>query len=301
MKKVYFVILLSLFFTDIPAQGFFERSDSLNNKRLIPVATGIGAFSAGSIAALHNVWYSDYEQSEFHVFNDGQDWLQMDKVGHVYTANKLTLKAYELYRWSGLSMNKAVFLGSFTSFAYQTTLEIMDGFSADWGFSWPDMTSNTIGTVSASFQQLGFHDQLVIFKYSYTPSRYAQYRPGVLGATPLERAIKDYNGQTYWMSFSPKSFFPNSRVPQWLCMSFGYSVDQKLHGTLDNYTYQNGSETVNFSAQREFSFSLDIDFSKLNIRKPWLQAVVKQFNFLKIPFPAVGIRGNQFFASGLYF
>jgi hypothetical protein len=44
---------------------------------------------------------------------------------------------------------------------------------------------------------------------------YASKRPDVLGSN-LERTIKDYNGQTYWLSVNLHSFFKQSKIPNGL-------------------------------------------------------------------------------------
>ena len=111
----------------------------------------------------------------------------------------------------------------------------MDGFNSGWGFSISDMASNILGAGLFSSQQLIFEEQLFIPKFSYHPTRYALIRPEVLGKTHVERFFKDYNGQTYWLSFSPKSIFKNSRLPEWFCFSIGYSTDMKVLGNSDYY------------------------------------------------------------------
>ena len=42
-----------------------------------------------------------------------------------------------------------------------------------------------------------------------------------LGSTHLERALKDYNGQTYWLSLNIKSLFNlnDTYFPEWLSFS----------------------------------------------------------------------------------
>ncbi len=290
--------MFSIFFIRIvSAQSFFKMEDSLSTKRLIPVSIGIGAVWGGSIAALSNIWYDQYEKTSFHTFNDAGEWLQMDKAGHIYSSYHLTSKSYDLYRWSGLSLNQSVLFGTITGLGYQTSLELLDGKSSGWGFSWNDMLANGIGSMLFSIQQLAINDQFFMLKFSASYSKYAKIRPDVLGNTFAERILKDYNGQTYWLSFSPKSVFPNSRVPLWLCLSFGYSVDGKISAFNDGYVYNNEFIT----AQREFLFSLDLDLTKLNVRKPWLKALLKQVNVLKIPFPTIGLRGNNLIFRGLYF
>ena len=62
-----------------------ERPDStaLNKKRLTGVLATQGVIYAGSMTGLYFLWYADYPQSSFHFFNDGAEWMQVDKAGHL--------------------------------------------------------------------------------------------------------------------------------------------------------------------------------------------------------------------------
>ena len=98
-----------------------------------------------------------------------------------------------------------------------------------------------------------------------------------------EKLLKDYNAQSYWLSFSPS--FPRVGVdwPKWLQLSVGYSADAKLKGdenfyTVDGFTYE---------AKREWALSLDIDWTRLPIKKPWLRKSLGVLNAVKLPFPSV--------------
>ena len=42
--------------------------------------------------------------------------------------------------------------------------------------------------------------------------------------------LKDYNGQTYWLSANLKSFFPGSNIPPWLNVAIGYGADGMFGG-----------------------------------------------------------------------
>lgn len=136
-------------------------------------------------------------------------------------------------------------------------------------------------------QDLWWKEQRILPKFSFSPSPYAKYRPNVLGSNFAEQLLKDYNGQTYWLSFSPGKF-GLEKFPKWLCFSFGYSVDQKLVGHEETY--------LDFHSKREYLFSLDIDFSAIPVKNPFLKTVLKQLNYLKIPFPALNFSrdGIQF-------
>ncbi|GAB5416349.1 MAG: DUF2279 domain-containing protein [Crocinitomicaceae bacterium] len=281
------------------APSFFTRAKSPHRGRIIGVSSSIGGVWAGSMIALQTVWYSEGSNGTFQFFDDSRNWLQMDKVGHVYTAYQLNRLTGGLYEWSGVNQTTSTWIGFGVSMGYQTTLEVLDGFSGEWGWSWADFASNTIGSTLYTTQELIWKEQRILPKFSYSPTPFAAIRPQVLGSTFSESLLKDYNGQTYWLSFSPGSFFPNSSIPKWACISFGYSAHEKLVGSESTY-YDTFSNTT-YSEQREFLFSLDIDFSQLPIRRPWLKAIVNQFNYLKIPFPALILRDGSLMAHPLYF
>lgn len=280
---------------------FFENADSLNKKRLTGVSIGIGSLWLGSMTALYQVWYSKTERSPFHTFDDSRNWLQMDKIGHAYTAYKITEVTHDLYNWAGLSRDKGLIIASSTSWGYQATLEMFDAFSTDWGFSWSDMLANTAGTGLYLGQELMWKEQRILPKFSYSPTKYAQFRPEVLGSTNTERLLKDYNGQTYWLSFSPGRFLKNSNFPKWLCFSLGYSADERLVGDQDHFVGSMNGSDYYFDSKREFLFSMDLDLSQLNVKKPWLKATLKQLNHLKVPFPALRISEGALKGHFVYF
>ena len=301
--RIYLFILVSFIAViKIEAQNsFFLPADSLNNKRLIPISTGIGAGWAGSMIGLHEIWYKNIEKSKFHTFNDTKNWLQMDKAGHLYTNYKISLLTADLFKWSGLKPKTAAIIGTGIGFGYQTTLELFDGFSSDWGFSWGDIGSNTLGAGLYLSQELIWNEQRLIPKFSYHPTEFARLRPTVLGSNFQEQLLKDYNGQTYWMSFNPFLFVRGSSFPKWICLSIGYSVNNKIIGDQETYIDYSGISAMTYNSQREFLLSLDIDFSRIPVKKPWLKVLLKQLNYLKMPFPALIIRDGKLSGSALYF
>jgi hypothetical protein len=225
--------------------------------------------------------------------------MQMDKMGHVFTAYHLSDKVSKLYQWAGLDRKKSAFVGAGVGWGYQMSFELLDAQSAGWGFSWSDVGANTLGSGLFLSQELIWQEQYLKLKFSYSPSDYAQYRPSILGSNFSERLLKDYNGQTYWLTFSPCSIFPKSKIPAWIAIAAGYSVDAKLVG--NNDFYQTADGLKHFDAKREFVLSLDLDVTKLPIKKPWLKKVLSPFNVIKIPFPALVFRGNDISGRLLYF
>jgi len=279
--------------------SFFQRETRLNKGRLIGVSSSIGTVWTGSIIGLGTIWYENSGPKKFQVFDDSRNWLQMDKAGHVYAAYLINRLTSDLYRWSGVSDRASAWIGLGVSVGYQTTFEILDGFSPDYGWSWSDITANILGSALYTTQELVWKEQRIIPKFSYHPTPFAELRPEVLGSNFGESLLKDYNGQTYWLSFSPASFFKNSKIPKWACLSFGYSAHEKIVGSEPSYFDAYTGTT--FNEPREFLFSLDIVFSQLDIKIPWLRTLVKQLNYLKIPFPALMIRDGNLIARPFYF
>lgn len=281
--------------------SFFVKSDSLNIKRIIPVSIGIGGVWGGSMVGLSQIWYKNIDKSQFHYFNDCENWLQMDKFGHVYSNYKISMLSSDLLKWSGVNFKKAAFIGTGIGLSYQTTLELFDGYSSDWGFSWCDMSANALGAGIFLGQELLWREQHILMKFSYHPTEFAQLRPTILGTNFQERLLKDYNGQTYWFSFNPFLFVNNTSFPKWVCFSFGYSVNQKLVGDAEFYIDPNSPSSGVYNSQREWLLSMDIDFSRIEVKKEWLKTILKQFNYLKIPFPALILKNNQLIGVPIYF
>lgn len=277
------LLLFCLFFVSLSVSA--QQTDTTWNNRSYWVAGTNLVLGGGSIALLSAVWYQDYPKSKFHSFDDSNEWLYMDKLGHAYTAYQLSELNYTAWRWARMPRKKAVLLSGGIAWTYQLSVEVLDGFSAEWGFSWADLTANTAGAGLFIGQQLGWNEQRIQLKFGYKPSPYASVRPNTLGSNFSERLLKDYNGQSYWLCVAPGTFFQESRFPKWIQIGFGYSVDAKLNGSSNTYTDLSTGET--YFARQEFALSLDLDWSQLPIKKPWLRKVLKPLNAIKIPFPAL--------------
>lgn len=271
--------------------NFWKPADSLKKARIITSSSIIGVGYSGSLIGLQRVWYNN-PWTDFHFFNDGADWLQMDKAGHAYTTYQISKNISQLYRWGGMKSKNADWIGVGVSLSYLSFLEVLDGFSDDYGFSTYDMLANVGGSALFWGQERLFKQQFIVPKFSFQTTQYAALRPEILGSSYAEQLLKDYNGQTYWLSFSPGTIGQN-KFPKWLCFSFGYSVDQKIVGSEETY--------LNYHSRREFLLSMDVDFSKIYVKNHFLKTVLSQLNYLKIPFPALIIQGGKFGARGIYF
>ena len=282
--KVFILILICLGITYLS-----NAKDTLDLKKRknIIIASNSVAYSSLMIG-LNELWYKDYPKSGFHFFNDNKQWLQMDKVGHMYSCYYEGLAGIEMMKWAGYNQKEYSLIGGAYGLFIQTGVEILDGFSKEWGASLGDMTANIIGTGMAISQSLYWDEQRFIMKFSFSPSNYSKYRPNVLGNSNLERLIKDYNGQTYWISCNVKSFLPEHKLPNWLNFAVGYGADGMVGGD-DNIFERNGItyDYSHINRNRQFYLSPDIDLSKIKTNKKLLRGILIVFNSLKFPMPAI--------------
>lgn len=273
---------------------FFTPSDTLNKNRLIASsAIAVGGYSA-SMVGLHRLWYKDYSQSNFHFFNDNKSWLQMDKAGHGLTAYQLGRYGYRVLKWTGMDEEPAVWIGGNFGLLFLTGIEIMDGYSEKWGFSYGDAVANAAGTALFISQQLLWKEQRVLLKFSYSPGEYAAYRPETLGRSGMERILKDYNAQTYWTSINLSSFFNSeSKFLPWLNIALGYAANGMLGGDFNPAVNGAGQELPFAERYRQYYLSLDIDLSRIKTQNHFLQTVFSVVGFLKIPAPALELSQNS--------
>ncbi len=279
-----------------------EPSDSLNKGRLIGVSATGAAIWGGSITGLNYVWYSGFEKSPFHLFDDSREWGQMDKVGHLYSAWQLTALVSNMYEWSGLDHKKSALIGAAYSFGYLASFEALDGFASQWGFSLSDIGFNTIGTVTYASQKYLWNEQYVRFKFSYGESGLAEFRPNVLGSDFTSKLLKDYNAQTYWLSFNPFNWSKKeSVIPKWMNLSMGYGIHNQLIGDGGTYVISDGPTQQTFTPYRQYFLSLDIDFQKIQTNSRFLKTVFRALNVVKLPFPTLEFSQGNFQFHPFYF
>ncbi len=302
LRKIHISSLLIMMITCCAAQdssGLAINKHTVSHPTRPWLVAGLhAAFWTSSYIALDKTWYSNYPRSSFHFFNDNSEWEQMDKFGHVWTAYNLARASAELWSWSGLQRKRSVLYGGLSAIAYQSIIEIQDGFSAEWGFSWGDMTANVVGAAAYVSQELGWKDQRIQIKMSYWPYSYSPdlmaRRNQLFGSGPIERTLKDYNSQTYWLSGNLRSFFPKSSLPAWLNIAVGYSADGMLGGTENQWMDKQGNyfDRSDIPRVRRFFLSPDIDLTKIKTRSKLLKTIFFTLNILKIPSPAIEINGK---------
>lgn len=268
-------------------QDFLTPSDTLNIPRRNTVVIAETVAIGGALVGLNQLWYKDYEKSDFHFKNDNASWLQMDKAGHAFSAYHMGRFGAELLEWSGASKKSQLIYGSTLGFAFLSTVEVMDGYSSEWGFSWGDVAANASGTVLYVGQELLWEEQRIVPKFSFHRTPYAGARPEVLGSTFPEEILKDYNGQTYWLSVNIHSFFKESKIPKWLNLAVGYGGEGMItaNDALVNTIFLPEKERT-----RQFYVSFDVDLTKIQTKNHFLKTLFSVFNTIKVPAPTLEFR-----------
>jgi Predicted periplasmic lipoprotein (DUF2279) len=306
-KIIIPLILLSSLSLEAQDSTAVSNIPPANKSRIWIVAGSQAVLWTASFIALDKAWYADYPRQNFHTFNDWGEWMQMDKIGHLWTSYQISRVSGDIWLWTGINRKKAVWIGGASALAYQSIIEVLDGYSEKWGFSWGDMAMNIVGSATYVSQQLIWDEQRIQVKFSYYPYNYPDEftkRADILfGDGGMERVLKDYNSQTYWLSANLRSFLPESRIPRWLNISFGYNARLMLGGNENIWTVD-GTEInrTDVERYRRFLFSADIDLSKIKTKKKWLKSVFSLVNSLKVPAPALefNTKGEIKF-HGLYF
>ena len=273
--------------------SFFTPADTYNAPRARGIIITEAIAGTAITVGLNYLWYKKFPHSRFHFFNDNNEWLGMDKVGHATTTYNIAAIQSDLLRWAGIRPGQAALIGSITGLAFMTMIEIMDGHSVKWGFSKGDMLANIAGCLLFEGQQLLWRGQRLSLKYSYHATIFPQHNPDELGHNWLQSMLKDYNGQTYWLSVNIGSFLPaSSRFPKWLNLSAGYGAEGMI-GAVRNPSQINNHPIPAFDRYRQFYFSFDTDLYRIKGLSPFAVTLLKLNRTLKMPAPAIELNRTK--------
>lgn len=269
---------------------FLKPSDTLNKSRRNAVVITEASLASLTLIGLDQLWYTDFQRSKFRTINDNNEWLLMDKMGHVMASYYVGRIGADVLDWSGVSEKDQLIYGATLGFGFLTAVEVFDGFSEEWGFSWGDMLANASGTGLYIGQELLWKEQRITMKYSFHQTKYAKIRPEKLGENFFEQTLKDYNGQTYWLSANLHSLIrEENKIPKWLNIAFGYGADGMLTGANEE------ADMLLFPNQdriKQFYLSLDVDLSRIKTQSRLLRTLFDVFNFIKIPAPAIELNSK---------
>jgi len=259
----------------LPAEG--QDSTGINATRLGIVA---GA-AAGTIAAVHIYQHSAWWQGERAPFRFENDWtyaLNIDKMGHTYGGYAESKLARNILGWIGLDERPALVYGSLLGLAYQTYVEVEDGYHQAYGFSPGDEFSDILGASIPLAQEAFPVLKNFSMKFGYYPS--SQYLDA-LKTQKFRVFIDDYEGSVYWICMDPHFLMGEklrNQVPPWLGVAMGFAVHD-----LD----ENGA------GRRLYYLTLDYNFSKISTTSDVLKTLFGALDFFHFPAPGIALEDSQ--------
>ncbi len=283
-------VILIVFPSSLLAQT--DSLSTISKKRLRTVIIGSSVAYTGSMIGLNAIWYSQYDRQSFRFFNDAAEWKQMDKAGHIYSAFQLTSISSRTLQWSGVPKSKSDKTGALVSFAIMSSIEILDGFSAGYGASATDWAANAVGSAFYLGQQIVWDETRIYPKFSFHRTSFAKERPSILGSGLAEEIIKDYNGQTYWLSVDMDKFV---RFPKWLNLAVGYGAEEM------RFARDSQNIAQNFYPYRQFYLGIDFDLTGIKSRYKAVNTLLYFANMVKIPAPTLEFSNKKAKAHFLYF
>ncbi len=233
----------------------------------------VGGVSTGAFIYGHalqsNLWWKG-EQSPFHVDWE-HDWhyaLGADKFGHFFFPYIMSDAYRHAFRWAGMDTVSSMYLASGIALTYETYVEIKDGFSKEWGFSWGDFTADALGATFPIAQHYIPALKPYSIKISFQPSD--KFRVG-------QHAVifDDYESTYHWISVDVAALLPLSWrdvYPPWVNIGIGHSVK--------NLDFKGGGT-------HELYLGLDWNLRGLPIEGSLWDALVAVLQYYHLPAPAV--------------
>ena len=246
---------------------------------------GRAAIFGGAVLASYGVAYGivfskgwwDDPGNKFHFENDFDYALNIDKFGHAYSGLLIAEFFYDGLRWSGLSENVARGWAAGGAFLTHVAIDLKDGYAPSWGFSVWDVLAGTAGGVWPWLQELYSPLDAVDFKASYYFHSSAYWEKGGSSARVF---TDDYANWTFWFSWKVYRALPQFAQkfwPEWLAIAVGFSLNDPGVLALPE-------------GKRELYLAFDYDLNALfKPSRPLTKRIVRWFNMVKFPAPAVRI------------
>lgn len=292
MKACSTIVILILSMLSLMAQDSLDTSNSINQKRLRALVIGGGAVYGLTLYGLSELWYKDSERQSFQFFNDNGEWKQVDKLGHFYSAFYFSYGTSKALQWCNVPKKKSDLYGAITGFLVMVPIEILDGYSADYGASSGDLIADAGGALFYLGQTMLWKEPRIYPKFSFHRTSYAKERPEVLGDNYYGEMLKDYNGQTYWLSFDMDKFI---KFPKWLNLAAGYGAEGMV------YANDQPNKEMGYNSYRQYYFSLDPDLTSIRTNSKVLKTAFFLLSLIKLPSPTVEFSSQGTRFSLFYF
>jgi len=149
-------------------------------------------------------------------FGSGTPYGGADKLGHMFSNYAVTRLLAPLFEAVGNSRDASIRISAWTTLGLFTAVEIADGYSRAYKFSWQDETMNfagaALGVLLETHPEL---DDVFDFRFAYSPSPGNKFAP-----------FGDYSGQKYLLVVKADGFEPlrRNRFLRYVEVAVGYGA-----------------------------------------------------------------------------
>ena len=245
---------------------------------------GVAAAFIGGNALLYNymenAWWTG-ERSDGFFFNADwdEDFRDQDKFGHAWGGYHLARFGAAFLRSACMSKPKAVVWSAAYAALFQLQIEIFDAQFEKYGFSYPDLLANTLGTGLAVLHEIEPATRAIKPTISYARTAALRNRDNIPGEL---RPSLDYSGQTYWLSADVNAMLPPAAKPYWpsfLRISAGHSITDWIDPRTG----------ANIRAKRKLLLTIDFDPEKLPGENRIWKTFKRNLSYIHLPSPALQI------------
>ncbi|MFN3307336.1 MAG: DUF2279 domain-containing protein, partial [Candidatus Kapaibacteriota bacterium] len=207
----------SHFIADKPLFTFSGRTINKTTKiEPIPLSIFISAYTGIFViqhfGQMSTIWKN---RGDFHFAEDGKYAMYIDKAGHFYGTFLSSYVLSQSLIECGFSYDMASALGGLLGLCYTTYVEILDGYSKDWGFCPSDFYADVAGALYfLAYSKIPFLQNFTP-KFMYFPPHWFNAH----SRKPSTMFIDDYSAHTFWLSVNLNNLLPKDArnyIPRWL-------------------------------------------------------------------------------------
>ena len=97
----------------------------------------------------------------------------------------------------------------------------------------------------------------------------------------MKNFIKDYNGQTYWLSVDVHAFSKQGKFPKWLNVALGYGAHNMIFANDPN------NLEIGLQPYRQYYLALDFDLSYIQSNSKFVNTLLYVVDLIHLPAPAL--------------
>jgi hypothetical protein len=279
-----------------------EDSSMIAHHRITTLAIAGGTISVATLAGFYHFKHHDKLQPHFQMDFFKTDWRRgMDATHHLLIGYYSVRIGYDLLKQAGINETQATWIAGCSGLILLSSQELLDGFSTEWKSSGSDAAANILGSALFISQQLTWHNQNLVLKWSYHPTSFSKDYPDALGCNFAKAMIKDYNGQTFWLSANLKGLAGKSaKIPPWINVAVGIGITG-VTGNNNPSESDNGAIIPSSNSRRLFYIAPDIDLTRIHTHSSLLKWIFEAIGFVKFPLPALEFSSNRLKFHPLFF